>query len=99
MPARHGKTACGIRHPFAVRKTTSGYNGSTSYLVVKNPGGHRVSVHSHIAPETAQSEADDLNVMDLAKSMWTEDGAPFDERMAEAARRFEAGTCGQGRDR
>jgi hypothetical protein len=49
------------KHPYAVRETTSGYNGVTKYLVVRNPGGKRVSVHASVTREGAQASADDLN--------------------------------------
>ena len=56
-PARKAR-----RHPFAVRKQSSGYTFSETFIVVRNPGGHRVTVHAHRTREGAQSEADQLNI-------------------------------------
>lgn len=50
-----------IPTPYRVRQQTSGYTGVTSYIVVKNPGGRRVSVHAHVTRESAQIAADGLN--------------------------------------
>lgn len=77
------------KHPYAVRQTTSGYNGVTKYLVVKNPGGRRVSVHAHVTRQSAQFEADDLNIGALVKPH-AEDPRPYEERRAEAAAAYYA---------
>lgn len=71
------------RHPYAVRKVVSGYTGHDSYIVVKNPGGKRVSVHAHQTRESAQADADALNVQALVKD-YADDPRPYTERRAEA---------------
>lgn len=69
--------------PYKVRQQTSGYNGATSYIVVKNPGGNRVSVHAHCTRESAQVSADELNILDMV-APFAADPRPFDVRVAEA---------------
>lgn len=77
------------KHPYAIRQTTSGYNGVTKFLVVKNPGGRRVSVHAHITRQSAQAEADDLNIGEMVKPH-AEDPRPYAERRAEAEAAYRA---------
>lgn len=77
------------RHPFAVRKTTSGYNGITKFLVVRNPGGRRVSVHAHLTRESAQAAADDLNIGAMVKD-FDLDPRPYAVRRAEAEATYRA---------
>jgi len=71
------------RHPYAVRKVRSGYTGRESFVVVRNPGGHRVSVHAHVTRESAQADADTLNISALVKDH-AEDPRPYAVRRAEA---------------
>lgn len=77
--------ATATRHPFRVRKQTSGYNGITKYIVVmlRNGRAERVSVHAHITRESAQMAADDLNISDMVKD-YDQDPRPYAERLAEA---------------
>lgn len=77
------------KHPFQVRQVRSGYTGYKSYIVVKNPGGHRVSVHAYQTRETAQSNADDLNIGAMVKPH-AEDPRPYAERRAEAEKAYRA---------
>lgn len=70
-------------HPFQVRKVTSGRTGVTKFIVVKNPGGRRVTVHAHFLREGAQADADELNIAALVKPH-AEDPRPYDVRLAEA---------------
>jgi hypothetical protein len=51
-PARKAR-----KHPFAVRKQTSGYTFSETFIVVRNPGGHRVTVHAHRTREGARTRS------------------------------------------
>lgn len=69
-------------HPFKVRKVTSGYSGGESFVVVRNPGGRRVSVHS-MSQEQAQADADGLNIGAMVRPH-AEDSRPYAERLAEA---------------
>jgi hypothetical protein len=55
----------------------------TKYLVVRNPGGKRVSVHASVTREGAQASADDLNIGAMVKDH-AEDPRPYAERRAEA---------------
>lgn len=71
------------RHPYAVRQTKSGYNGAVKYVVVKNPGGQRVSVHATPSRTSAQADADRLNIGAMVKDH-AEDPRPYAERLAEA---------------
>lgn len=71
------------RHPFQVRKVTSGRVSGETWIVVMNPGGRRVSVHAHHSRRSAQLEADDLNVGAMVKPH-AEDPRPYAERLAEA---------------
>lgn len=69
-------------HPYQVRKQTSGRSWDT-YIVVKNPGGRRVSTWPHTTRETAQADADDLNIQAMVKP-YAEDSRPYEVRLAEA---------------
>lgn len=77
------------KHPFAVRQTKSGYSGEVKYIVVKNPGGRRVSVHAYVTRESAQASADSLNVGDMVRPH-AEDPRPYAERLAEAEAAYRA---------
>lgn len=78
-------------HPFRVRQMTSGRTGITKYIVVKLSGGvaHRVSVHAHISRDSAQYEADDLNIAEMVLP-YDEDPRPYAIRQAEAAATYES---------
>jgi hypothetical protein len=76
-------------HPFVVRKVSSGYTGRESFIVVKNPGARRVSVHASVTRETAQVEADTLNIGAMVKN-YDEDPRPYAERLAEAEAAYRA---------
>lgn len=76
-------------HPFKVRQQTSGWNGLTSYIVVMNPGGRRVSVHAHQTRESAQAAADALNVIEMVTPA-AEDPRPYAVRLAEAEAKYRA---------
>lgn len=71
------------KHPFVVRQVKSGYTGIVKYMVVKNPGGHRVSTELHLSRESAQAAADDLNVGAMVKDH-ADDPRPYAIRLAEA---------------
>jgi len=71
------------RLPYAVRKQTSGYSGFATWIVVRNPGGRRVSTWPHATPETAQAAADELNISEMVQPH-EQDPRPYDERLAEA---------------
>lgn len=79
------------RHPFRVRKQSSGRTFSETYIVVMNPGGRRVTVHPHRTRETAQAEADRLNIAELVKD-YDQDPRPYDVRLAEAEAAYRADT-------
>lgn len=80
-----------MAHPYAVRKVTSGRTGRESFIVVKNPGGRRVSVHAAMHRTTAQAEADELNIGAMVKDH-AEDPRPYAERLAEATAAYRAAT-------
>lgn len=73
--------------PFKVRQQTSGWNGVTSYIVVMNPGGRRVSVHAHYTKQSAQAAADELNIIEMVKPA-NEDPRPYNVRRAEAEAQY-----------
>lgn len=50
-----------IKHTYRVRKQISGYSGNVTWIVVRNPGGQRVSTWPHRTRVTAQVAADELN--------------------------------------
>lgn len=76
------------RHPYVVRTQASGYGGFPKFIVVRNPGGRRVSVHPHITRESAQSAADELNIAAMVKD-YDEDPRPYAERLAEARQAYQ----------
>jgi hypothetical protein len=76
------------RLPFQVREQTSGRSGVTSYVVVRNPGGRRVSTEPSPVREIAEAQARDLNVGSLVLDH-AEDPRPYDERRAEAGRVYD----------
>lgn len=77
------------KHPFSVRKQSSGYTLSEKYIVVKNPGGKRVSVHAHHTREEAVHAADTLNIAEMVKP-YDQDPRPYAVRRAEAETAYRA---------
>lgn len=75
---------------FSVRKMVSGRNGDVRWIVVKNPGGRRVSVHAEILRSVAQATADRLNISAMVKD-YAEDPRPYEVRRAEAEAAFYGG--------
>lgn len=69
-------------HPFMVRKMTG--RGGVKWIVVRNPGGRRVSVHSTPIRSAAQAQADELNIGAMVRPA-AEDDRPYEVRRAEAA--------------
>jgi hypothetical protein len=60
-----------------------------TYVVVRNPGGKRVSTHPHLTLGSAQAEADELNISSLIKD-FDQDPRPYEVRRAEAAAAYRA---------
>jgi hypothetical protein len=81
-------TTTKYRPPYTVRKQASGYSGSVRWYVYCIASGSRVSVHASLMRDTAQAEADRLNVIDLCPDA-DADPRPFDVRYAEARSRYE----------
>lgn len=77
----------GTRKRYTVRKMSSGYTASVKWYVYDNQRKGRVSVHAHIARESAQHEADSLNVSAMVKDH-ADDPRPYAERLAEAEQAF-----------
>lgn len=71
------------RHPYTVRKMTSGRDGSVSYYVYSLKSHGRVSVHASTIRQSAQIEADKLNIGAMVKN-YEDDPRPYDVRYAEA---------------
>ena len=76
------------KHPYQVRKQTSGRSWDT-FIVVRNPGGRRVSTWPHSTRESAQAAADDLNIGEMVKPH-SEDPRPYEVRRAEAEAAYRA---------
>jgi len=72
---------------FTVRKTTSGYNGITKYVVYNGP--KRVTVHAYGTRESAQANADELTIGAMVKDH-AEDPRPYKDKLAEARAQFRA---------
>lgn len=70
-------------HPYVVRKQSSGRTFSETFVVVRNPGGRRVTTIPHVTRETAQAEADALNIGALVLDH-ADDPRPYAVRRAEA---------------
>jgi hypothetical protein len=68
---------------YSINKVTSGYNGDERWIVVKNPGRHRVSVQAHRSRRSAEFTAEALNIQELVKSP-EEDPRSYQVRRAEA---------------
>lgn len=71
------------KHPYQVRKTTSGRTGVAKFIVVLNPGGRRVSVHPCLTAADAQAAADQLNIAAMVAD-FSVDPRPYSVRLAEA---------------
>jgi hypothetical protein len=84
-----------MRHPFTVRAQSSGYTRSETFIVVRNPGGRRVTVNPHYAREHAQADADALNIAAMVKDE-ADDPRPYRVRYAEAEAAYR-GTMTPGR--
>lgn len=76
---------------YRVRKQSSGYSASETYFVYDLVRKGRVTVHAHRTRESAQAEADSLNVTSMIKD-YEDDPRPYLERRAEAAAAFTAAT-------
>lgn len=74
--------------PYQVRKQTSGRSWDT-YIVVRNPGGRRVSVHPFTSRHAAQASADALNIGAMVEDH-ADDPRPYAERRAEAEAAYRA---------
>jgi hypothetical protein len=70
-------------HPYAVRQVRSGRTGAMQYIVVKNPGGRRVTFPAHATRQAAQSDADRLNIGAMVKPEAV-DPRPYEVRRDEA---------------
>lgn len=81
------------KHPFAVRQQTSGYTGAPVFIVVRNPGGRRVSVCPYLVRSAAQQDADLLNITELVKP-YTADPRPLRDRYADAEATYRAERVG-----
>lgn len=73
---------------YTVRKQSSGYSSSETFVVWKRGGG-RVTVNAHRTREAAQAEADVLNISDMVKD-YADDPRPYAERLAEATAAYAA---------
>ncbi len=71
------------KHRFTVRKMVNGYNGVAKYYAYDLKTKGRVTVHAHLMRDTAQMEADRLNIADMVKPH-AEDPRPYEVREAEA---------------
>jgi hypothetical protein len=68
---------------YRVRKQSSGYTFSETFIVMDSTTGGRVSVHPFRTRESAQANADRLNIDDLVKD-YSADPRPYEVRHAEA---------------
>lgn len=75
------------RFRYTVRKQSSGYTSSVKFFVYDTKNKGRVSVNASILRESAQAEADALNVSELVPDAAT-DPRPYEVRRAEAAARY-----------
>lgn len=76
---------------YRVRQQKSGYNGGVTFYVYDLVGKGRVTVHAHSVRESAQVDADNLNVSDMVRD-YDEDPRPYAVRRAEAIATFESAT-------
>ncbi len=72
---------------FTVRKQTSGYSGSVRYYVYDTVSKGRVSVHAEILRDSAQFQADALNISNMVLPH-AEDPRDYEVRLAEAAVKY-----------
>jgi hypothetical protein len=70
-------------HRYTVRKQSSGYAYSVGYVVWDTLRRGRVSVHASLTRESAQHEADNLNIGALVRD-YADDPRPYETRRAEA---------------
>lgn len=77
------------KHRFTVRKMTSGYTGVVKWYVYDLVGKGRVTVHAYLGRDSAQAEADGLNIIEMTVPA-ANDPRPFEVRHAEAAQRYYA---------
>jgi hypothetical protein len=84
---RDMNTSAHTGHPFSVRKVKSGYTGRETYIVVKNPGAQRVTVHAHHSEDNAWRAANALNISQMVP-LAEVDPRPYAERRAEAEAAF-----------
>jgi hypothetical protein len=75
---------------YTVRKQSSSYTRSDTYYVYDLVKRGRVTVNAHRSPESAQSDADRLEVSDMVRDH-ADDPRPYAVRLADAAARFAAG--------
>lgn len=78
--------------PFRVRRQSSGYASSEKFIVVMlRPGqpASRVTTWPHVTRESAQAEADRLNIGHMVKD-YADDPRPYVERRAEAEAAYRA---------
>lgn len=79
----------GVPHPFRVRKQSSGWTTSETFIVVQLRDGraHRVTVNPYGTRQGAEANADDLNIA-AGTAPFNEDPRPWEVRRAEAAERY-----------
>ncbi len=75
------------KHRYTVRKMSSGYTGKVTYYVYDTIGKGRVTVHAHLMRDTAQMEADSLNISEMVKPH-AEDSRSYEIRLEEAKSAF-----------
>ena len=75
------------KHPFIVRKQVG--RGGARYVVMMRRGKtlSRVSTGNHLTEQSAQEEADGLNISAMVLP-YDEDSRPYDVRLAEATAKF-----------
>lgn len=78
------------KHRFTVRKQSSGYTASVRFYVYDLVSKSRVTVHAHRCRDTAEMEADRLNIQEMVKPH-AEDPRPYEARYAEAEAAYKAG--------
>lgn len=71
------------RNRYTVRKQTSGWTGVSKFYVYDTVDKGRVTVQAYLGRDTAQAEADQLNISDMVRPH-EEDPRPYEVRRAEA---------------
>jgi hypothetical protein len=74
---------------YRVRKQSSGYTLSETFIVIDSRTGGRISVQPCRTRESAQHEADQLNIGDMVKD-YADDPRPYAERRAAAEAAYRA---------